>query len=177
MSVWENNLEIVGAELFQRYRKHLMLPGIAMEIRRDYPGLSIVDVLIRVHAGRQIILDGDDFRALRAIRSGRWRQVLQEWETRRLDAGGRRDPVSRFLVTLGGILFTGFCLLSLLASLSGGPIEWLIAATGLAFALMLVWRRNDSSVGSRHAAESERSARQRDADAGRDFRKADCAFR
>ena len=145
MADWQENLETVGAEIFQTYRKRLMQPGIAMEIRRAYPGLSMVDVLIRVHAGRQIIRVGDDFRALQAIRSGRWKQTRREHEKPPVVAGGRRDQVSRLLVNLGGFLFAGFCLLSLLAALPDGPGGWLIAGIGLGFVVALVWWRYDSS--------------------------------
>jgi hypothetical protein len=144
MADWQENLETMGAEIFQNYRKRLMQPGIAMEIRRAYPGLSMVDVLIRVHAGRRIIQDGDDFRALHAIRSGLWQQIRQEPEKRPVLAEGRRDQVSRLLVNLGGFLFAGFCLLSLLAAVSDGPGGWLIAGIGLGFAVALVWWRYDS---------------------------------
>lgn len=135
MGVWQENLETMGAELFQRYRKRLMLPGIAMEIRRDYPGLSIVDVLVRVHAGRRIIQDGDDFRALQAIRSGGWQRMRREHEIRHRHVEGRRDRVSRILVTLGGVLFTAFCLLSL-----AGAGHWLLPALGVVLAAALAWR-------------------------------------
>jgi len=141
MTDWQENLETVGAEIFQTYRKRLMQPGIAMEIRRAYPGLSMVDVLIRVHAGRQIIQVGDDFCALQAIRSGRWQQTCQERENRPVVTEGRRDQVSRMLVNLGGLLFAGFCLLSLLAAVSDGPGGWLIGGVGLGFVVALLrWR-------------------------------------
>ena len=121
MADWHEHLETVGAEIFQSYRKRLLQPGIAMEIRRAYPGLSMLDVLIRVHAGRRIIQDGDDFCALQAIRSGRWQQHFrQEREKRSVGEQGRRDQLSRLLVKLGGLLFAGFCVLSLLASVTDG---------------------------------------------------------
>jgi hypothetical protein len=141
MADWQENLETVGAEIFQNYRKRLMQPGIAMEIRRAYPGLSMVDVLIRVHAGRQIIRVGDDFCALHAIRSGRWEQTCQERGKRPVVAEGRRDQVSRLLVKLGGFLFAGFCVLSLLAALPDGPGAWLMAGMGLGGVVALVWWR------------------------------------
>lgn len=144
MVIWQENLETVGAQIFQTYRKRLMLPGIAWEIRRDYPGLSIVDVLIRVHAGRKIIRGGHDFLALQLIRSGRWCQMRQVRENQRLGAGRRHDQVSRLLVTLGGLLFIGFCLLSLLASVSDGHGGWLIAGVGVGFAVALAWWRYDA---------------------------------
>ena len=149
LTVSLQNRAIVGAEIFQTYRKRLLLPGIAMEIRRDYPGLSILDVLVRVHAGRQIIRDGEDFRALQASRSGAWQQMPKEYENRRASAGGRRDRVSRLLVTLGGFLFAGFCLLSLLSVVSGGPGAWLIVGMGLGFvAALLCWRRLSGGEGA-----------------------------
>ena len=141
MSNWQMNLETVGAEIFQRYRKRLLLPGITMEIRQDYPGLSLPDVLIRVHAGRQIIRGGDDFRALELIRSGCWQRIQRQNRFPRGKADGPGDRLSRFLVVLGGALFAGFCLLSLLASWSGGAGVWAPAALVLAFAAGLIGRR------------------------------------
>jgi hypothetical protein len=141
MADWQKNLETVGAEIFQTYRKRLLQPGIALEIRRAYPGLSMLDVLIRVHAGRQIIQDGDDFCALQAIRNGLWQQIRQEREERPLLAEGRRDQVSRLLVKVGGVLFAGFCMLSLLAALPDGPGAWLMAGMGLGGVVALLsWR-------------------------------------
>jgi len=142
MTDWKEDLETVGAEIFQTYRKRLMQPGIAMEIRRAYPGLSMMDVLIRVHSGRQIIQNADDFRALQAIRSGRWQQIRQEREKRPVVDEGRRDQVSRLLVNLGGFLFAGFCVLSLLAAVSDGPGGWLIAGMGLGFVVAFFCWRN-----------------------------------
>ena len=131
MAVWQKNLETVGADLFQRYRKRLMLPGIAMEIRRDYPGLSIADVFVRVHAGRRIIQDGDDFRALRAIRSGQWEQMHREQSARRQLLGEPRDRSSSILVAVGAVLFAGFCLSMLWALFSAGVGQWLVPMAGM----------------------------------------------
>jgi len=148
MAVWHENLETVGADLFQRYRKRLMLPGIGMEIRRDYPGLPIVDVLVRVQAGRRIIQDGDDFRALQAIRSGRWQRVCRERQIGHRRVEVRNDRVSRILVTLGGVLFSAFCLLSLLALPSAGTGHWLVTGLVVAMVAALVWWRNRSGSAS-----------------------------
>lgn len=117
---WWPSLEIIGAELFQRYRKRLMTPGIALEIRRDFPGLALPDILLRVHAGRRILQDGDDFRALAAIRSGRWQCHLAACERARVEQRTAGDRVSRGLVQLGGLLFVGFCALSLIAVMPSG---------------------------------------------------------
>jgi hypothetical protein len=170
MTVWQKNLEIIGAELFQRYRKRLLAPGIVWVIRDDYPGLSFLDVMIRVHAGRRIIELGDDFRALRAIRSGNWQRVLWHKERRRPTAGERKDWLSRALVRLGGALFTGFCLLCILASLATGPgggwLVLILGCCGLTFFAVAhrqqlansrrLWRdrKGDTESGGRHAAPS-----------------------
>ena len=119
MSEWQKHLETAGAGFFQRYRKRLLLPGVVREIQRELPELSLLDVLIRVHAGRRIIIDGDDFRALRAIREGSW-QCAHQTDTeadRRLDR--RADRVSRVQVILGSALFTGFCMSYLFAAFTG----------------------------------------------------------
>lgn len=120
---WRRHLEIIGAELFQRYRKRLLSPGVVREIRRDYPGLSLPDVLVRVHAGRRLIEQGEDFRALAAIRSGDWQRHLERRVIlRRSDPEAGRDRVSRALVKTGGGLFATFCLLSLAPALSAGAV-------------------------------------------------------
>jgi hypothetical protein len=140
---WRRCLEIIGAELFQRYRKRLTLPGVAREIRRDYPGLSLPDVLVRVHAGRRLIEHGDDFRALAAIRSGDWQRHLDSQAARcRREPARRVDRISRWLVKAGGALFGGFCLLSLVPAVSSGALilgPLLLAVT--AGAGLLRWRR------------------------------------
>jgi hypothetical protein len=110
---WQRHLEIIGAELFQRYRKRLMTPGIALEIWRDFPGLSLPDVMVRVYAGRRILEDGDDFRVLEAIRSGRWQRAAGA--RTKGDRGAHDDRVSRWLVRTGGLLFGVFCALTLLS--------------------------------------------------------------
>lgn len=115
---WANHLEIVGAELFQRYRKRLMQPGILFEIRRDYPALSWPDLLVRVHAGRQIIRNGGDFEALAAIRSGTWRGLPCAGVPATPETPSD-DVLSRFLVQLGQGLFAGLCLLSLMRVVMG----------------------------------------------------------
>ena len=140
MTVWQKHLEVVGAEIFQTYRKRLMLPGIAFEIRRDYPGLSMLDVLVRVHAGRQIIQAGDDFRALQAIRSGHWQRLRQDRGQRQVADRGRNDRVSRLMVAFGGCLFAGFCVLSLSSTVPEG--HGLIAGTGLGVVAALLWWRH-----------------------------------
>lgn len=122
---WRGHLEIIGAELFQRYRKRLMSPGVVREMRRDYPGLSLPDVLLRVHAGQRLIEQGRDFQALAAIRGGDWQRYLDsqaEAARRRGDPVGQGDRISRWLVKGGGVLFGGFCLLSLAPALSPGAV-------------------------------------------------------
>ena len=115
-TAWHVQLETIGSELFLRYRKRLMEPGISLEIRRDYPGLPLFDLLIRVHAGRQLIQNGDDFRALRALRSGQWQQMLHARKNPPATADGHCDRMSQLLVVFGGLLFAGFCSLSMLVS-------------------------------------------------------------
>lgn len=116
---WQFELEVIGAELFLRYRKRLMSPGIALAIRRDYPGLSLIDVLVRVHAGRRIIEARGDFRALRAIHSGAWQRYLAQRAAGRDPAPAAADRLSFWLVRIGGVFFAGFCVLSLLAAVRG----------------------------------------------------------
>lgn len=113
-ATWHALLETIGSELFLRYRKRLMEPGISLEMRRDYPGLPLVDLLIRVHAGRRLIKNGDDFRALRAVRNGQWQRVLAARARVPAVDGRRGDRLSEWLVRLGGLLAAGFCSLSLL---------------------------------------------------------------
>lgn len=138
MSNWQKNLETVGVEIFQRYRKRLLLPGIALEIRDDYPGLSWLDALVRVHAGRQILRDGDDFLVLQAIHSGRWQRFRQHREAARPGEDRRSDRFSRCQVILGGVLFAGFCLLSLLAAFAGGSAAWPAVGPMLALSVVLI---------------------------------------
>lgn len=117
---WPRHLEVVGSELFLRYRKRLMQPWISLEICRDYPGLSIADVLVRVHAGRQIIRDGDEFEALAQIRSGRWDADMRSVHLQADVLPGAEDPFSALLVRLGRGLFAGFVAVSLAAVLLAG---------------------------------------------------------
>lgn len=141
---WWPWLEIIGAELFQRYRKRLMSPGIALEIRRDYPGLSLPDIMLRVHAGRRILQDGDDFRALAAIRNGRWQCHLAAFGQSLADHRTAGDRFSRWLVRLGGLLFVAFCTLPLIAALpdaagdSAARLSVYVAALGVSAGWWLV---------------------------------------
>lgn len=138
---WQAHLEVIGATLFQRYRKRLMQPGITWEIHRDYPGLSLPDILIRVHAGRRILSEGQDFVALQAIRNGSWEPMAGR-EVASCDMRMRRDRLSRLLVTLGGMLFGAYCLVSLATSVSGGANPWVLSALGMGFGLALMVMRN-----------------------------------
>ena len=113
MTNWQDDLETVGVDIFLRYRKRLMAPDIVWQIRRDYPGLGLLDVLVRVYAGRRILREGQDFAALAAIHGGWWQQVSARPTARCTD--WRRDRLSRALVTVGGGVFLGFCLLSLMS--------------------------------------------------------------
>ncbi|WP_078120400.1 hypothetical protein [Thiosocius teredinicola] len=114
MANWQDNLEIIGAELFQRYRKRLMKNGIALEIWQDYPGLSLPDLWVRVHAGRQILLNGDDFIALQAIRDGSWDSYRRSVPIREKNAGLRQDRLSQVMVRVGATIFAAFCLLTII---------------------------------------------------------------
>jgi hypothetical protein len=149
MTAWQENLEVIGTELFQRYRKRLLAPGITREICNDYPGLSILDALIRVHAGRRIIAQGDDFHALQAIHSGQWQRARRQHERGRPAVRERRDRLSRSLVRLGGVLFAVFALLFVLAILAAGPGAWLvlIPGSGLAVVAALCHRRRIPCTG------------------------------
>lgn len=152
---WFPLLETVGAELFLRYRKRWLEPDIGLEIRRDYPGQPIVDILLRVAAARRLVRAGWEFEALEAIRSGRWERHLNEREhnRRRTDAG--QDRVSRGLVTLGGVGFAGFCALPVLSGLASGGAAWLVVvvATGCA---ALAWRMTQRVVRARGAHAGDR---------------------
>jgi hypothetical protein len=142
MMRWQDYLEIVGVELFLRYRKRLMSPGITLEILRDHPGASLIDIVIRVHAGRQLLREGHDFDALTAIRNGGWSPAglgaVEAAPPRR-----RRDRLSRSLVATGGLMFAGFCLLSL-SDITG-------AATGLGLAGLVA-----AVAAVQHARKAER---------------------
>lgn len=126
---WAVSLEIIGPEIFLAYRKRLMQPGISLLIWRDQLGLSLPDVACRVYAGRRLIRDGQDFEALAAIRSGRWRELDQRSES---GFGKRyqRDGLSRMQVLLGGLLFFLLVSLSLLTA-SGSPVAVLLVLLAL----------------------------------------------
>jgi len=142
MSDWRKHLETAGANFFQRYRKRLLLPGIALDICEELPELSLLDVMFRVHAGRQIIRNGDDFRALRAIRSGCWQRTERQCDMAAVERNRRIDRISRFQVILGSLLFAGFCLLSLLtASVDGRDVAWLATGSILVLATVFAGRR------------------------------------
>jgi len=115
---WQQQLEIVGAEIFLRYRKRFLSPGIRAEIRRDYPGLSLPDVWLRVYAGRWVIREGAEFCALDMIRSGAWDKGMRARSSRPLGSGERQGIVSRIQVAIGGALFAAYCLLSMGAALA-----------------------------------------------------------
>ena len=135
---WSRRLEVVGSELFLRYRKRLLQPGIGLEIWRAYPGLSLPDVWLRVHAARQIIRAGDDFAALAAIRQGRWGR--ERHSSDRTQRGVPRvDRASHLLVTIGGALFAMFCGLSLAAA--GVQVLYLLIALPAAAGVTAVLRR------------------------------------
>lgn len=128
---WRSHLEIIGAALFLRYRKRLMSPGITLEIWREFPGLSLLDVLVRVHAGRKIIRDGDDLHAVQVIRSGHW-QRHQDARAQRQRRGSQfaDDRLSKALVNTGGVIFAGFCVLSLVAGVAAEVGGWQAPAAG-----------------------------------------------
>lgn len=166
---WRPHLETVGAEIFLRYRKRLLEPGIAWEIRRDYPGLGLIDVLVRVSAGRRIVRDGDDFLVLALVRSGRWRQMLRSAGREQAARPRRVDRLSRQLVRLGGVLVAGFCLLSLWFALAQtGDMRLALGAVGcalLGLTLGVAARRRTAALGLR-PERSHRTAR-RVTDGGR----------
>ncbi len=120
MWTWQHNLEIAGADFFLRYRKRLMDPGITFDIWRHYPGWSPLDILVRVSAARRLLREGDEFRALQAIRDGRWQPVSGASATS-ADGGcvPRPDRVSAVLVVLGAGLFLAFCMTSMWFAMSG----------------------------------------------------------
>lgn len=145
---WQRNLEIIGAPLFLRYRKRLLVPGIMLEIRRAHPGLSWVDILVRVHAGRQIIHDRHAFDALEAIRTGQWQQDGRQPRGRdpRRAPVGRGGLSARLLVFSRG-LFVGFLSLYLAAALFGGsPLIAGALTTGLLG--LNAWRRQHAGIDS-----------------------------
>lgn len=118
---WAGWLDIVGSEIYVRYRKRMLRPGVVVEIRRDYPGLGLLDVLVRVYAARRILLARDDFAALAAIRAGDWRDGRVSQHRRSDRATDRRsDAGSRALVWLGGVLFVVFCAMTTTAAVTAG---------------------------------------------------------
>lgn len=147
---WQDYLEIVGAQLFLRYRKRLMSPGITWEILRDYPKASLIDVAVRVHAARQILREGQDFQALSAIRSGEWAGGVSK-ETQEGQPRRRTDPISRALVSLGGVLFAVFFLSSLLVA-----DGWALVLGSGVLLLLLGWR----SVGTGPSTGAVRAERE-----------------
>ena len=164
---WQAHLEVIGSTLFQRYRKRLLQPGITWEIRRDYPGLSLPDVLIRVYAGRRIISEGQDFVALEAIRSGRWEQMSGREEPRR-GIPIRRDRLSRALVSLGGALFGAYCLVALATSVAGAAGLAVGIALGVGGGLALAGIRHLARVGCAAVPGRRRQAESLDPDAPRE---------
>lgn len=138
---WPQRLDVVGSELFRRYRKRLREPGISWEIRRDYPGLALPDVWLRVHEARKIIRDGEDFAALTAIRGG-WRPAA---ETQHPAPMRRRDSLSRALVAVGQLLFLLLLLVSL-SSVTVHPAPTMPSLLLLAIAFAAVSARLTGSV-------------------------------
>ena len=140
---WHDQLETIGADLFLRYRKRLHEPGILWTMRAEHPGLSLPDLWFRLRAGRQLLAERNDFRALEAVRSGEWQRLLQQRRARRAD-DRRGDGTSRVLVRLGEVLAVVFGLLTLTAwlPLDSGP--WGIV--GPAAIVYLLWRRRRSWV-------------------------------
>lgn len=146
---WADRLDIVGSEIFLRYRKRLLTPGIAGEIRRDYPGLSLVDVLVRVHAARRIVEQGDDFAALMAIRRGEWRPTPSAHAVGGRQADARYDRLSRALVRIGKGMFVLFCAGGLGAAMSNGAAS--VNASVVPLILVLVFLLLGSLGGRRRA--------------------------
>ena len=126
---WAQHLEVVGCELFLRYRKRLLQPGISWQVWRDYPGLSLPDVWVRVHAARQIVRQGADFAALAAIRHGDW---IAPAAAGRAASEPRRDHdrASRAMICIGRLMFVLFCLLSLSAVVAASGLDGLSGPFG-----------------------------------------------
>lgn len=115
---WHGWLEIVGPEMFLRYRKRLDEPGILMVMRNEHRGLSLPDLAVRLFAARQLVDGGHELRVLRSICSGEWRRLTTTQANRRKRGGHHGDPLSSLLVGLGGFMFMGFALL-VFAAVSG----------------------------------------------------------
>lgn len=134
---WHDQLETIGADLFLRYRKRLDEPGILWTMREEQPDLSILDLWVRLQAGRRLVAESNDFRALVMIRSGEWQRLLRHHRAER--TGERRgDRVSRVLVMLGEALVMLFGLLILSAWLPADNWRWI--AIALPLVAYLAWR-------------------------------------
>lgn len=150
---WQDYLEIVGERIFLRYRKRLMQPGITLEILRDHPGASLIDAAIRVHAGRRLLRDGDDFRAMALIRSGVRPERAAAAPVAAVGRAGPADGLSRGLVILGGMIFALFCLLTLgdvmgvAGLLVGGVLAALLVFWRTRYRLLSRWRRTRRVAG------------------------------
>jgi hypothetical protein len=134
---WHDQLEIIGAEIFLRYRKRLNEPGILWTMRSEQAGLSLADLWVRLRAGRRLLADGNDFLALQVIRSGEWPQLLRQRAAERA-VDRRGDGVSRVLVTLGEGMVILFCLLMLSAWLPFYGQVWGVVVLPVVF--YLFWR-------------------------------------
>ena len=114
---WHPQLETIGVELFLRYRKRLNEPGILFSMRRDYPGLSWLDLWVRLQAGRRLVDSGNDFSALRAVYAGERSPAASPVPSKQRETM-RTDNLSRGLVALGELLMLTFSLLVAAAFLS-----------------------------------------------------------
>lgn len=118
---WRRYLEIIGPQLFLRYRKRLMQPGISWEVWRAYPGASLPDVWLRVHAGRQLIRNGDAFAALAWVRCAR-RSTDDITDGEVAGPTGASDREGRASVRFGAAAFGLFCGLTLAGMLTGDAV-------------------------------------------------------
>lgn len=146
MWTWQHNLEIAGADFFQRYRKRLMNPGITFDIWRDHPGWSLLDILVRVNAARRLLRDGHEFIALQTIRDGRWQPVAgRSRPPAEGGCDGGHDRVSPILVVFGACLFASFFMLSMWfavsASAPGMLALGMLSAVGCGWGLQRLRRR------------------------------------
>jgi hypothetical protein len=133
---WQQDLETVGADFFLRYRKRFFEPGILLTLRRENPGAPMLDLWLRLRAGRRLVEFGHGLEALAAIRRGE-RFDAPASSPRAVPGGQRRDALSRALVRLGGLLSLAFAALTMTAWL--GPVTALlslVAATAVAAGLM-----------------------------------------
>lgn len=124
---WRRDLETAGSAFFLRYRKRLFEPGILLTLWREYPGVPVLDLWLRLQAGRRVVAFGHGLEALAAIRRGeRFAAAGPSPRVRRaLLDGRRRDVVSRMLVSLGGLLSLAFAVLTMTAWL--GPAGALLS--------------------------------------------------